>query len=674
MAKIYLSKYNEKSCFILPQKISTAGEFIFLEEYNTKFICENDENIRDVNDAFYYFYIVVYTQNDFTKWETDHKLHQKSYRSKKNQSNYLNDWQQLFCQYLLMKNNDLTKYKILSALIETEKTFPDYYIISNFTSEISIVAKSKSNVSYSIIEDLKKIGVDIDKKDLPLLPIVHVSNYDLLNEELLPRHKNIIDSSIWNYFFHKKKDNLDDLHEIIRKIIINWKSGLYFTSNALEVADFRARQTLISFLAKYDMGHGEYIKPFIFHSESAMSKSILYEIGRLDEHENEIEWRFLLVDDNAFKRKSSIKPKCEIIVDRLKNFFNIQCESRCEGCKLNFEENEAEKSKYCRFKIKINCAGSNIEAINEIKNKRYDIILLDYLLGGNDGNNESREYSYELLEYLKVILNPKLTISDKTKKIRYSFPRILLDLKRHGNQENDEEIIRQEVVLLEKSKGIYGKFWFFFISAFTTAVNERLLEKGMAYDTGDWVINRGACPTTTPELFRYNLLNFMNRQIEIITELSISNQAHEKLDDKQEKSANKNKIISLLDLLYFIYKEHQNAREYSGLFFNALLNLRANYDILKYDTCQNIEKTNGSPLVNSLFPDIEHYENAFWEHLTHLVYLTAYGTVLDWLEMWQEFRFVKLNLVAAEKKIVHGKNVSNLMECYIISLKNSSES
>ena len=49
------------------------------------------------------------------------------------------------------------------------------------------------------------------------------------------------------------------------------------------------------------------------------------------------------------------------------------------------------------------------------------------------------------------------------------------------------------------------------------------------------------------------------------------------------------------------------------------------------------------------------------EHLTQLVYLTAFGTVRQWPEMWEEYQYIKSVLGKIDG-----------VEIYIVNLKNNS--
>jgi hypothetical protein len=491
---------------------------------------------------------------------------------------------------------------------------------------------SRQNHSSSIYDPNKSL-IPIFKKDLfpNAKPIIIFGNQlliELKGTSSIDRRISYLDSSIWIRYVSS-----EDEFEIVKADIeIYNKQGLYKTINAIECLEFHARLVKNSFLRPFEgqNSHSSFVSPFLFHSETAMRQKSDDLLKKNLQKYKALKWRILLVDDHSTENKAkedskdtakvSIKSKCEIIRNVLSKDFNFsfistkECEQECKTtCPVS--NNTSNK-----IELIFDCSSDINNTIIKIKKRRYDLILLDYLLGWE--NNEKREYSYQLLSIIK-------------------------------NNNSTE------------GKGPYNQFWVFFISAFSNAVTARLHEQGMHYNTKDWHIARGACPTTTPEMFRYNLLSFMDRQIEIITELSLSNHAQKKMEEKLEKQ-----VVSLLDLLLFIFENNDLTREYSGIFFNALLNLRANYDILKNDTCYHFEGENGSLLVNSLFPDIRHYDNAFWEHLQHLIYLTAFGTIRQWQDMWEEFRYVKSNLKKAEENLIEEKKVSFLIEQYIINLKN----
>lgn len=464
--------------------------------------------------------------------------------------------------------------------------------------------------------------------------------------ELNDKRAFFLDSSIWLRYTTVADETY---------IIPNKYHGLYETANARETREFKARLCQNSYLQNFDGGHYKDVTPFLFHSETEMKQKAEVAITKLKGyiHNNVIpKWRFLLVDDNAFNSDEGATAKiqkCKVITDILRKDFGVVC--------MNKGKDAVEcpdRKKWCapcvsnnsNATIYIDCVRSIQDARKKLKERRYDVVLLDYLLGGET----KREYGTDLLIELK---------------------------KQYEDQiRNKTELPEEEFKTLKqyiKAKGPFGKFWIFFVSAFSNAISEKMLSEGMHYNTDYWYIARGACPTTTPELFRYNLYSLLYQQIKSITDLFVA-----KVGD--DDSAIEKRVITLIDLLNHIFAEATLTRERAMKNFNSLLHLRAHYDILKQDYYMggkdnpDAEK-NGSPLVQALFPDIKHYSNAFWEHVQHLIYLIAFGNIRQWNEMWDEYIFIKDILRKAESEVKSKTDdmdsVVRKIEKHIIGIKNA---
>ena len=75
---------------------------------------------------------------------------------------------------------------------------------------------------------------------------------------------------------------------------------------------------------------------------------------------------------------------------------------------------------------------------------------------------------------------------------------------------------------------------------------------------------------------------------------------------------------------------------------------------------ENIFDSNESVLATYFISKHMDYEGVL-EHLTQLVYLTAFGTVRQWPEMWEEYQYIKSVFGTIEE-----------VEKYIVDLKNNS--
>ena len=575
----------------------------------------------------------------------------------------------------------------------------------------------------SICSDRSKL---IPGKELEL-PVLHWSMYDLftINECSLgdiyyrPRYIKYLDSSIWNYFFPifvlKKQwngqeqwtynNNVERVKYVLESIWRNSKHNLYCFANTHEYYELNDRLIADAFLD--DKAHGQAVSPFIFHSEYEMREDLTKRLLKKERDENKkeitiydeaksysygVKWRILLLDDYAnrplkerkkvmdtfmneqetigqtdignHRKNEKVTGKLKVIVDdlRTKGIMDVvYCCPTKEQIEIRYTNRYGERyelnswdwkdingyqvSKYTDPDIAIVCAVNVKQALQLLALQRYDIVLLDYLLD-NRADKKGREYSYSLL---KLIYGKCNGIIDKS-----------LD-KSLGIGSEVEYISIKDLI------GPDGRLYFMHISAFVNAIQERLQEQHLLRSEPFWHIARGACPTNTPELFLYYLYRAMEKRYE-----SIMMQ-----DDEC--------VGTLIDFLSEIFSD--NPRMQCVNKFNALLNLRAQYNRIKNDVYKEErellnmkagdELINGcspldcrsSRLICSIFKDILFYGNSFWEHLQHLIYLTAYGTIRQWTEMWEEYAFIKPRLMLNEEK---GKNVCEAIEEYIIALKSNS--
>ncbi len=546
--------------------------------------------------------------------------------------------------------------------------------------------------------------LEYDESRTNIEPIIHVTPFDIWSKTLscddntimnfAARYTKIIDSSICN-FYTPIEPSVDvtlcitRLKNIIDSIIEHYNNNRYALHIVAEQSDYYARVIKESYLE--GSAHSSYVSPFVFHSEQEtcallnkelVETKILDDTGKLEVDSNKVafksKFRILLLDDHAnvsmrtagagkesdryeYKIDESTKlcdhGKLKIIIDNIHSIFpNVNIAwgvpspddiNNCNNnpiCSIwNYTNSESTD-----FSIAIVCVRSVEDAKIALKHSRFDLVLLDYLL---DTNKEKggREYSYELLRYIYEHRSEKEYVNVK-------------------NLNGIEEKVPNEKYI---PAGPLSKFYFMHISAFSTAIAERLQEQGLVYSAKYWHIGRGACPTNTPNLFLFYFFKLMEKRYS------------EMLFDEDYKIEGN----TLIDLLKAIFKDNNShVKTYSSSNFNALLNLRSKYDKMKYDTypeefyskkditAEKILNRRGSLLVYSLFPDIQHYSNSFWEHIQHLIYLFANGTMRQWPEMYEEYIFVRERLIAAENTLeipTKEERPSYLIEQYIIQLKNA---
>ena len=457
-------------------------------------------------------------------------------------------------------------------------------------------------------------------------PIIHIIprlKWEDFEDGIKPAERffRITDSSIWNYFVADKAD-FDIAIKDIRK---NWNNKYYYLYIAKEFADLNARLTVESYLYEFgtQKGHAGTVSPFLFHSEQILKKK------REEEYEDfknkgvnfkEYKWRILLVDDridNAYLQPREYEvSKDTIIHNRIEYLFG---EGTCERVFLKDDKIENVFNSIHdnnKTKVVILCVDNIEKAKVALKNYKFDFILLDYLLDRDDPKNEAekRRYGYELLKDLK----------------------------------ND---LKQYII------GPSNRYFFMFISAFTTAISERLRLEGLFRSEKYWHIAEGACPTNTPELFCYNLQKMMIKRIEDAGIETISN----------------DKILDTVKDIY-AHEDIDSVRKQANDKYHDILNMWYYYDKIRKDVKfpefgKSIFTTNQSVLMTSYLQG-KRSIGGLLEHLVNLVHLTAFGTARQWPELWEECRFFTRTFECKDEKQGQKlREISKKIEDYIINLK-----
>ena len=585
------------------------------------------------------------------------------------------------------------------------------------------------------------------------LPIIHISQYNLiekdtqLKEGQIVRYSQIVDSSIWNYFvkieidYERHKVTAPMLNEVILSIRNNHKEGRYELSVSREYANLNYRLVKESWL---DGAHGDYVSPFIFHSEKELEKLIESEfnvknrmskksaISKIREHK----WRILLVDDKAVKGMSPVNKgmtfdeeegllknsKMAVVRSLLKEHIIDEKHQFCH------EKNEVKDDDITTFYVEY--AENVVEAQKKLREKKYDLILLDYLLEA-DVNN--KKYGYELLEgickevALKRLLDEVNTIllssSDigesefceiydaiyqnrdafkiiKDKEAPYDRlfsdvlgescitelvkiykklesetapTNLLIDFKSKDclRMFLDKKImtsiirtIRERLDDVGYKIGPRKRFFFIFISAYSSAVYERLLAEGLNQSEDYWHIAVGGCPTNTPQLLLYNLIKLMEKRLDDSGILKLSTSA----------------ICELINKIFLPKKQDikgDSVRKRANALYQKVLSLQYHYrSILKdveipFGPNTSVYDTKGSVLMTN-FIQKKINLGGMLEHLTQLVHLTAVGTVRQWPEMWEEYIYFKAQFekqVDEDKEPVDYKALFTNIERYILDLK-----
>ncbi len=523
--------------------------------------------------------------------------------------------------------------------------------------------------------DIDQLGQDFfNKKNVTLMPEIHFSKEVRYMPSLyskkklvkdLRREYEIMDNSIWNFLvpmddiqedaqqdkMPKKEELLNDALEAIYK---NYELGLYKLRVTIEFADWNARLFHESYLVEGGT-HALDVSPYVFHSESAIRLSRKKEFPDeeilLKFKGDDVKWRFLIVDDYAAKDLELVQSSHQVdnaeLLDRMETELKDQSinysqsdnspeitvdpVTKCNIVKILLErhgfrvhsrswhDDEEIEEGASDIDILIEYAETFEDAQRAFKRKKYDIILLDYLLDGNKDKN-IRHYGYELLEDIK-------------------------------DKKNEYKI------------GPNGHLFFIFMSAFTSAVEGRLLAQGLSRSEDYWYIDTGACPTNTPQLFTYNLLQLMDKR----------------LDDSGIQKLSVNKILKVIKEIFFprdMVADKSSVRERASEHYQDVLSLQYYYrKMLKdveipqgYKQGDHLFNINGSVLISHFMLENQHLDGLL-EHLTELVHLTAFGTIRQWAEMWEEYLYIRAKLEEIDDGRQDFKAVCDYIEEYILNLK-----
>lgn len=493
-------------------------------------------------------------------------------------------------------------------------------------------------------------GRVIDKDEF--LPIIHFFREDIANEKndykksIKYRYANVVESSIWNFrVLYKKYDRSGRVFEAglltaLRFIQDNTSRKVYELSVTREYAELNARMTRQAYLEEpitksgaSPGGHAQYVSPFTFHSEREISNLIndefnndndKYKDGEL-QTKDAIEshrWRILLVDDksmlpmknamgNSYTGLSGIwDTKAKVIKGVIESYFKREFKIEIANVG-SYHGNDAN--------VLIETVSNKSETILSLKEKKYDIILLDYLL--ENGTNIP-EYGHDIL-----------------------------------NDIADNRSLRDALKI-----GPRGKLFFLFISAYSSAIRERLLADGLNSNENYWQISVGACPINTPQMFLYNLIKQMERRLDDSGILKLSSDSIYKVINK-------------------IYANSSGVRKRANTYYQEVLSLQYHYrNILKdveipFGQNASVFDTKGSVLMTDFIQNKINL-GGMLEHLTQLVHITAFGTVRQWPEMWEEYIYFKAMFekqIEKDKENVDCGTLFSNIENYILKLKSQQQ-
>lgn len=488
-------------------------------------------------------------------------------------------------------------------------------------------------------------GQNYFKESQVFHPIIHFCEASLKELAEQFRYAEVVDGSIWNYYVKLERNNDNSVYRFneegekqlvraVEDIIYNTSRHLYNLVVATESAELVARITYEAYIKRFSdtEGHGDYVSPFVFHSEQAVADMIDKEFrntGKIDQIKTN-KWRILLIDDKAVTPMGQNLGR-EETVDNLP--FN---------CKLSIIKGVLEREFFKNIIVKswdqdidfdtnssilIEYVQTRKESLKALRKKKYDIVLMDYLLDEEPGGRHC--YGYQILEEIYNACDPKANIES------------------NGNN---------TAFLIGPSK----RYFFMFISAYSSAVNARLLAEGLNLSEDYWHISLGACPTNTPSLFLYNIIKLFEKR----------------LDDAGINNLSMHRVVELMNNIF----SSENVRKAANSNYHSILMLQHHYRNILEDVEIPIGEnkgefdTKGSVLMTH-FLNKNLNLGGLLEHLAQLIHLTAFGTVRQWPEMWEEYLYIKALL--DKQRLIEGNENSEFdstcskIEIYILALKSS---
>jgi hypothetical protein len=451
------------------------------------------------------------------------------------------------------------------------------------------------------------------------------------------------DSSIWQRWLvrgipeeENDKKYEKNLIEILGDIKNYWISGRYSSPVTKEFCEFSTRIYRNSYLLETgENGHANGVVPFPFFQEGKFKRDFLDELTKNHNYLSELEWRILLVDDKADDGKTSPDPATSAqpdpspgsspsnsVDERRQNTVSNKLLLIKNLLEENFSVRIEEKNPSTYIKrdgapsLHIEYAENVAKALKKMEYAHFDIILLDYLLGQEPGQLETRELGIKLLEEIK---NPE---------------------------------VRKKLKI-----GPNNRFWIFSVTSFSWAFIDHLREKGLSQFSVHWTFTRGADPINTPNAFLYYFVDFLISQFKVFkSDITLKSIWIKALDD--------------------LSKDQNFKRMWANTTLNAILSYWNQIESLRE---LKPDKLNEKPshlatsfLASNFYNDEvrQEYNSGLYGYLTHFLFMLSFSDGYEWEEMKTDLEMIMARIPAVKRPTVSGyrilqKRIEALQELYI---------
>ena len=408
---------------------------------------------------------------------------------------------------LLADTWHLTKRESLNNLVTTEADEPEKQ-----KRRLRYASTLHPRIEHRTIKDQKLHETELMRKMRPIITIStedistlfaerepfnpDVSGSKILYQIRFDDRVKFWDSSIWHRYVALNKDFQKNLKQVLLLMADCHQKKLYDSYIAQENLELQTRVMLSSYLCSLgDHSHGRVVTPFKFHSELDMrmqKKKLAAEIrsvlnwpdpnsdAETTNMKDDAFWRMLLIDDYAHAQLHSHLPENKSIsglskLEIIQSVMDMPEDIGKGWVAVVPVEPEPQPNQTQQDPVSEDISEKAVQKLSE---SVYDMLLLDYLLGKAKDSRNEREYGYDFLFKLQT---------------------------GHANGKPAGKV--------KLKKGPLNKYWILPISSFPFAFSDKLRQLGMEGQSDHWIMSGGGDPITTPELFCYNLLDFIKQQI-----------------------------------------------------------------------------------------------------------------------------------------------------------------
>lgn len=367
----------------------------------------------------------------------------------------------------------------------------------------------------------------------------------------------LLNSSIWIRFCDEGAERIS-LKEEDALEEIKWfqELGLYDYKAAKEYIEYQYRAQRDNYLAEIkgigSGGHGVHITPTVYSDEVEFRNFFLGDKSTLPRkfkflvdkgngfHTDDVNLRILLVDDKIGGDSPKDCNNCEncacvgvcklrIIKELLSGGFVLNNTRKTAFCSKTYwaDNVDAKYSGPIRISQVWDNSSGKIERNNDfvgslgLKAKsgvqivgapdlesalsllsccKFDIILLDYLLGPRSNDDPTRTYSTELFEFLSYGFEKEENIPE------------ILEMLRKTSSFSDEQL-KEFQNNVKLNRGPLDKFWIIPMTSYNSSFITDLQRKHVRLIDHRWNISQGADPINTPWKFLYKINEFVDLQL-----------------------------------------------------------------------------------------------------------------------------------------------------------------